>query len=764
MALVAVGLPVGVLVASQRTARAATPYELLSADASGAAEPGATATVSASSDGRVVAFSQAGADCASSTVFVRDRQAKATTPVGAGQLGAITADGAKVAYVSCTGPEISVFAGTTSTPVTNGQWRAQGATQVAALAVSAGGRYVAFTTDNAQVWVVDTQAKTVVAVPGVSGPVTSPSLSDDTHHVLALVENGTAVVTSAAQPATPTPVPQSPAGGVTGVSISADATTTAIANGSGVSTATGAGSPFVLVTGGARTPVVAGDGGHVAVQLSNGSVASYTTGATPAQAAAATPSGGGFSAPKVSDGGRQLVFIATPGTAAGGSGTGAQAFALGPGLTAAAVDFGPVGINTTATKPVTFTNSGTVPITPTTISSNNSAEFAVQSGGAGACTTSAAIPVGASCMVQVAFTPSGGGARAADISVAQAGGTWDSVQAAAHVTGTGANGTLTADPSTVDFGTVGVGQTSSPRSFTVTNSGTVPTTIGTILVSGGEASEFPLAGGTCAAATLAPAATCTVSVEFRPGGVGLRTASMNVAGSGGATVGVSLQGSGQSVSPPTTVAVPHLAASPTTVSFGTVLVGAPGTPATITVRNTGTGSTFVVAQLSGTDATDFAITSNGCNSSSLAAGSSCSISVSFTPKGAGARHATLALSGSGGISASSSLSGTGKLNPVLAMTPGVVTPGQVVTVVGTDFPANAAVTLVWEVGAVTVTATARADGSFTAAAVTPPSVGNGTRALVVAEPADAAGVLASVLVQTAIYQGPGSPPFMTQNR
>jgi len=405
-----------------------------------------------------------------------------------------------------------------------------------------------------------------------------------------------------------------------------------------------------------------------------------------------------------------------------------------------------------------------VPITPTTITSSNSAEFAVETGGTGACTTGTAIAVGASCTVQVAFTPSGGGARSADIAVAQAGGTWDSVQATAHVAGTGTNGTLTADPSSLGFGTVGIGQTSSPQSFTVTNSGTVPTTIGTILVSGGEASEFPLAGGTCAAATLTPAATCTVSVEFRPGGVGLRSASMNVAGSGGATVGVTLEGSGQSVSPPTTVAVPHLTASPSTVNFGTVLVGAPGSPATVTVRNTGTGSTFVVAQLSGSDTADFANTSNGCNTSTLAAGSSCSISLSFTPTGAGASHATLALSGSGGISASSSLSGTGKLNPVIAMTPGVVSPGQVVTVIGTDFPADASVTLVWDVSAVTVTATTDADGTFTAAAVTPPSVGNGTRALVVAEPADAAGVRASVLVQTAIYQGPGSPPFMTQDR
>ena len=44
------------------------------------------------------------------------------------------------------------------------------------------------------------------------------------------------------------------------------------------------------------------------------------------------------------------------------------------------------------------------------------------------------------------------------------------------------------------------------------------------LVSGGQASEFPLAGGTCAGATLQPAADCTVSVSFKPGGTGARSA------------------------------------------------------------------------------------------------------------------------------------------------------------------------------------------------------------------------------------------------
>ena len=190
----------------------------------------------------------------------------------------------------------------------------------------------------------------------------------------------------------------------------------------------------------------------------------------------------------------------------------------------------------------------------------------------------------------------------------------------------------------------------------------MPTTIGTVLVSGGEASEFPMAGGTCDGATIPAGATCTVSVSFKPGGTGERSASMDVAGSGAAAVSVALSGTG--ANPPR----PALAATPTALDFGEQILGSTGAAQAVTVRNSGNVANTPIVSVSGSAAPDFTIASNGCGRS-IAAGSSCTVNVSFTPTVTGARVATLAVSGTGGSSASVHLTGTGKLNPALAVSP-----------------------------------------------------------------------------------------------
>jgi hypothetical protein len=355
----------------------------------------------------------------------------------------------------------------------------------------------------------------------------------------------------------------------------------------------------------------------------------------------------------------------------------------------------------------------------------------------------------------VALTPAAAGARTATLTVAQQDGTWDAPSTTVALTANAVNGELSATPSTVEFGSVTIGSTSSARSFTVTNDGSLPTTIGTLLVSGGEASEFPLAGGTCAGATLAAGATCSVSVSFKPGGTGARTASMDVAGSGGAAVSVALSGTG--ANPPK----PALAASPTELDFDEQLVGSSsGTAEAVTVRNTGNVANTPTVTVSGPAAADFTIASNGCNRS-IAAGSSCTVNVSFSPTVAGTRVATLLASGTGGSSASVHLSGTGRLNPVLAVSPTVIVPGQVVTATGGNFPAGATVSLAWDVGGAAATVVAGADGSFTVDAVTPPGLGSGLRHLLVASPPEAVQAVAAVLVQpVAAGGGPTNPVFV----
>ncbi len=431
-----------------------------------------------------------------------------------------------------------------------------------------------------------------------------------------------------------------------------------------------------------------------------------------------------------------------------------QAFAIGPDLTTTDTAFGDVGVGTTTVKAVTFTNDGTVAVTPTEVTSSNPTEFVVTAA-ATTCLAGQAIAVGASCVVQVSLTPSAAGARTGTLTVVQQDGTWDLASATSNLTATAVNGDLSADPTAIDFGAVTVGASSSARTFTVTNSGSLATTIGTLLVSGGQASEFPLAGGTCAGAALQPAQTCTVSVFFKPSVTGGASASLDVGGSSGASVSVALSGSG------TNPAHPALSASPTSLAFGVAVLGSPAPSQTVTVKNSGNVANTPTVTVTGADPADFALTGNGCTGHSLPAGSSCTVTVGFDPTAAGARSATLAVSGTGGSSASVKLSGTGQLNPTIAVSPGVVTAGQVVTVLGTNFPAGGAVSLAWDSGGGAIDTVADAGGNVAMATVVPRGFGNGTRVLVVVSPPEATAAQASVLVQSAApgFEGAATPAF-----
>jgi Abnormal spindle-like microcephaly-assoc'd, ASPM-SPD-2-Hydin/HYDIN/CFA65/VesB-like, Ig-like domain/Cep192 domain 4 len=743
-------------VAGGPTAQAAsTPFELLSIDANDIAVSGTT-DVTASETGLYVAFAQPASGC--STLLRRDRSVKTTAQIGTGSLPTLTPKGDNAAFITCAPAPLAVarWKGGPPVPLT-------GITKVTELAVSSDAAVAAVVGDGASgpgLWLVDTATAKVTAVTSPNGAPKSPVFYNDGQLRLAFVSgtvpNSVAVSTTPDTPARPAGWPD----GVTTLSASTDGATMAFAVGTAVQVLR-RGSSVITLPGSGSEPSVSADGTAVAV-TSGGSIATFVLsgGRFVPGPTAAPVADGKFGSPVATNGNQQIVFVASAGTAAGGSGSAAQAFALGPGLSAADVDFGTVAINTTATKTVSFRNDGTTPVTPTSVSSSNAGAFSVQSGGT--CVSGTEIAIGASCTVPVAFTPTSNGAQESTLTLALQPVAWDAVQATVKLTGTGANGALTADPATIDFGTVTVGDTASARSFTVTNSGTLTTTIGTVLVS--SPSEFPLAGGTCAGATLAPGDTCTVSVAFKPGTTGDRSATMDVGGSGGAAVSVALSGTGRTATPttpPTTAARPVLSASPSSVDFGTVFIGAAGTPQTVTIRNTGTGATSPAVAVTGADAGDFAVTTNGCQSRSLSAGASCPLTVAFSPRAAGARSAALTVTGTGGASTTARLSGAGQLNPVLTLSLPFVVPGEVLTATGRNFAANVPVALAWDVGGPAAVTTADANGSFTVAVVAPQGAGNGTRLLVVTAPAEATAAQASVVVQPAAlgFQGPASPAF-----
>ncbi len=83
-------------------------------------------------------------------------------------------------------------------------------------------------------------------------------------------------------------------------------------------------------------------------------------------------------------------------------------------------------------------------------------------------------------------------------------------------------------PSSLDFGSVIVGNTSPPQTVTVTNTGTGNLIIGAITITGTNASEFIKQADTCSSATIPASATCQIQITFSPISVGTKTAALSI--------------------------------------------------------------------------------------------------------------------------------------------------------------------------------------------------------------------------------------------
>ncbi len=148
---------------------------------------------------------------------------------------------------------------------------------------------------------------------------------------------------------------------------------------------------------------------------------------------------------------------------------------------------------------------------------------------------------------------------------------------------------------------------------------------------------------------------------------------------------------------------PIVAATPTSFSFGTAIIGSPTTAQTLTLANTG-GADLTGLSLAFTSPVFSrpADTAGGTCTATLAVGASCTVNVVFTPTATGLVNATLVLSGSATVTGSPvALSGTGTAPASLAtVAPASLTFGSAVdtttsaamTVTVTNAPGSPALT------------------------------------------------------------------------
>ena len=178
-----------------------------------------------------------------------------------------------------------------------------------------------------------------------------------------------------------------------------------------------------------------------------------------------------------------------------------------------------------------------------------------------------------------------------------------------------------------------IGVTSAPKSVTLTNSGTAILHISSITASG----DFAISNNTCGP-TVAVGASCSVSVTFTPTNKGTRKGNLTFTDDAPTSPQiVALVGTGTAIK-----------LTPTSLNFGTVVVGQTSASQTVTVTNVAAFLvTFTSFTLGGVAPGDYLITNNTCGPS-LAGGASCSVSVAFKPTLKGKRNAMLKVADNGG--------------------------------------------------------------------------------------------------------------------
>jgi hypothetical protein len=294
---------------------------------------------------------------------------------------------------------------------------------------------------------------------------------------------------------------------------------------------------------------------------------------------------------------------------------------------------------TSASQVVTLVNNSSVTLTITSISftGSNSSNFNQTN------TCGGSVIAGGSCTINVTFTPNASGAFTATLNITDSAS--NSPQSVS-LSGTGIV-PVTLSTSSLSFGNVLVGSSSTAPAVTLTNHQSVSLTNIAITVTGAAFSQVNTCGSSIAAG-----AQCTITVTFAPTTSGAQTGTVKITDSASnSPQTISLKGSG----------VLPVTLTPATLAFGDENVGTTSAPETETVTNNQkVALTIDSITITGADAGDFAETGTTCGST-LAAGAKCTITLTFTPVATGARSATLKLTDSASTSPQTAkLTGTGE--------------------------------------------------------------------------------------------------------
>ena len=307
-------------------------------------------------------------------------------------------------------------------------------------------------------------------------------------------------------------------------------------------------------------------------------------------------------------------------------------------LSATYINFGyGVAGTPSAAQFVTLANGNASDISLTGISFTGN--FA-RSGG----TCAASVPHNSSCTIGVSFNAQQAGANNGSMMITS------TALGSPHTVTLQGNGTV---PISVTPG-IGFGYvpatTSVVQTVTVTNGTPASTTIAALNFTGYSPGRFSIDVNNCAGGVPANN-SCTIDVRFAPGGLGIRSAYLMVAGADiGTTASVTLSGTG--------VATADLRRSPTSLSFGNVAVASPSQMGFTIYNPNGVDVTGI--GLSAYGGPDFALSPPSSCGSTLGAGASCTVYLTFTPSSTGAKYGGVIVTWSGPTSGSTGVVASGR--------------------------------------------------------------------------------------------------------
>jgi len=313
----------------------------------------------------------------------------------------------------------------------------------------------------------------------------------------------------------------------------------------------------------------------------------------------------------------------------------------GVGVTPSSLSFGTVSVNSTSMGTLVVTNN----------SNQTTTLFGVQSSSPQFVVGAPALPLTigpqGSVSIQIAFHPTAATTYTGTITFNIGRKSWQSVNALVSGTGTGGSaggGTVTPSiqPTTyalspsatgLAFGNQLVG-TSSSKAINLTNNGTANVTISSVACTGAGFGVSGFSG----AVTLTPGQALSLVVAFAPAVVGSVSGTVSVVSTAtNSPSAVSLNGAGVQ---------PLIAVTPSSVSFGNVVIGVTNT-STVIVQNPGS-ATLQVTQVT-TSGTPLSL-SGLAVPFSVPAGGATSFNVGFAPASAGNFSGSLTISSNGSTS------------------------------------------------------------------------------------------------------------------